>query len=160
MNTDRLSIRALQVSDADFIFELVNTEGWLKFIGNRNVSSTIEAVAYINKILANSNISYWVIELKSDHTPIGIVTFIKRDYLDHPDIGFAFLPAFTGKGYALEATNAVLQQLAAEKKLTRILATTIPENTSSVNLLKKMGLQFQKEIEVNQQILHIYSRRF
>jgi [ribosomal protein S5]-alanine N-acetyltransferase len=38
-----------------------------------------------------------------------------------------------------------------------ILATTVPHNTSSVKLLTKLGLHFEKEIEVDNMILHVYS---
>ncbi len=154
--TDRLTIKPLTVNDYIFILELVNTEGWIQFIGNRNITSDNDATAYIQKILANQNIVYWVVSLKISDEAIGIITFIKRDYLEHPDIGFAFLPAYTKKGYAFEATNAVFNYLIEDQKLTHILATTIPENIRSISLLKKLGLAFEKEMEVEKQKLHIY----
>lgn len=49
--TDRLLLENITLNDNKFIFELVNSNGWLKFIGNRNVNSTIEATAYIQKLL-------------------------------------------------------------------------------------------------------------
>ena len=158
--TERLSMRPLTTTDAEFIFELVNTDGWLRFIGNRNISSATDAVAYIERILGNKNITYWVAELKDDQRSIGIVTYIKRDYLEHHDIGFAFLPAFSKKGYAYEATSAVLDKLVKEQSLRHILATTIPANTNSIRLLNRMGLVFEKEIKVENDILHVYGREF
>ena len=62
--TERLIIQPLTLNDDSFILELVNTEGWIKFIGNRNVTSTPEAGAYIQKILENKYISYWVVKIK------------------------------------------------------------------------------------------------
>src|ERR1043165_6126041 len=98
--TDRLLLQPLSISDDDFILELLNTEGWLRFIGNRNVTSKTEARAYIQKILDNQNISYWVVKRKEQQDATGIITYIQRNYLEHPDIGFAFLPRFCKKGYA------------------------------------------------------------
>lgn len=154
--TDRLSINPLTVNDDNFILKLVNSEGWLKFIGNRNVNTRQEARAYILKILKNKNVKYWIVSVKETQTPAGIVTFIKRDYLNYPDIGFAFLPEFSGNGYAHEATSVVLKNLIQEQSVTHILATTIPENTSSIKLLKKFGLRFEKEIQVENEKLHVY----
>src|SRR3954452_9476485 len=145
--TERLIIQPLTLNDDSFILELVNTEGWIKFIGNRNVTSTSEAGAYIQKILENKNISYWVVKLKDSQESIGIITYIKRDYLPHHDIGFAFLPNASKQGYAFEATTAVLQKLISERNLSYILATTVPENINSIKLLKRMGLVFEKEME-------------
>ena len=154
--TERLIIQPLTLNDDSFILELVNTEGWIKFIGNRNVTSTSESGAYIQKILENKNISYWVVKLKDSQDSIGIITYIKRDYLPHHDIGFAFLPNFSKQGYAFEATTAVLQKLVSERNLSYILATTVPENINSIKLLKKMGLVFEKEMEVENEKLHVY----
>ncbi len=154
--TARLLIKPLTITDYNFIFELVNTEGWIKFIGNRNIKSQVEAAAYIQNILGNKNVSYWVVKLKDKQDKIGIVTYIKRAYLEHPDIGFAFLPNFCKKGYAYEATNAVLNQIIREGNLSHIFATTVPENISSIKLLKRIGLVFEREIEVEKERLHVY----
>lgn len=156
LTTARLLIEPLAITDENFILELVNTEGWIKFIGNRNIASQIEACEYIRKILDNKKISYWVVKLNDNGDKVGIITFIKRDYLEHHDIGFAFLPYFCKKGYAYEATKAVLEQLIRERNLSHIFATTVPENTSSVRLLKKIGLVFKKEIIVEKVKLHVY----
>jgi ribosomal-protein-alanine N-acetyltransferase len=157
LNTERLLIEPLALTDNDFIFELLNTEGWLKFIGNRHITSPAEASTYIQKIIYNPNATYWVAKLKVHQTPIGIITFIKRDYLEHHDIGFAFLPGFANKGYAHEAASAVLNSLIHSYKLSHIFATTFPENTTSIKLLKKLGLAFDKEIEIDKEKLHVYA---
>lgn len=154
--TQKLSIEPLVIEDNMFIFELVNTNGWLKFIGNRNITSYEDAIAYIKRILANENICYWVVKLKNQNEPIGIITFIKREYLKHHDIGFGFLPTASKKGYAYEATMAVLEKLITEESLQHILATTVPENISSIKLLNKIGLIFDREIEIDNEKLNVY----
>lgn len=154
LTTERLLIAPLSMDDHAFVRELVNTEGWLRFIGNRNISDEEKAKAYIQMILDNPKISYWVVRQKEDGHPTGIVTFIQRDYLPHPDIGFAFLPAYAGKGYAYEASSKVLQYL--QNSHSTILATTLPDNTSSIKLLHKLGLRFQRQVEANGEMLQLY----
>jgi [ribosomal protein S5]-alanine N-acetyltransferase len=156
LTTERLELAPLFLSDDSFILELVNTQGWLEFIGNRNIHSLEDAQAYIHKIENNVNATYWKVCLKEAQTPIGIITFIKREYLQQHDIGFAFLPRFGNKGYAFEAANAVLNQLRLSD-FTRILAMTMPQNTSSIRLLERLGLQFVREIDIEKEILHLYS---
>lgn len=158
MNTTRLLLKPLRIDDASFIRELVNTEGWLQYIGDRHVHSDADAMGYIQKILGNKAVKYWVVKLKDDHTPVGVITFIQRDYLVHPDIGFAFLPAHAKKGYAYEASKAVMDKMLREGKCKRILATTIPGNKSSIQLLQKLGLQFEKEIKPENELLHVYGQ--
>ncbi|MBS1587571.1 MAG: GNAT family N-acetyltransferase [Bacteroidetes bacterium] len=153
-HTSRLSLKKLSTSDAAFIQELVNTPGWLQFIGNRNVNSAEDAIAYIQKILDNENVTYWIARLKGSLIPIGVVTLIQRDYLAHPDIGFAFLPAYSGTGYAREATEIVIQALQAENA--SLLAITIPENSRSVKLLQTIGFNFEKELQQDGETLLVY----
>lgn len=155
--TERLSLERLSDNDADFILELVNTAGWLKFIGDRNVRTKEDGLAYIQKINANANIIYWVVRLHDTLAQIGIVTLIKRDYLDHHDIGFAFLPHYAKQGFAYEATNTVLQDLFFDKKHKTILASTITNNDSSIHLLKKLGFIFTKELKIGNDELYLFS---
>jgi ribosomal-protein-alanine N-acetyltransferase len=157
LSTERLSLGPLQPIHADFIKTLVNTEGWLTFIGQRNVHSYDDAIAYIEKINNAPGIQYWVVSLKKEETPIGIITFIKRDYLPHHDIGFAFLPGYNGNGYAYEASKAILTVLRSMPGNETILATTLPSNITSIKLLNKLGLTFSKEINVENSTLHLYT---
>ncbi len=157
LNTARLNLDVVTTADSDFIRELVNTKGWLKFIGDRNVHSKEDSIAYIKKILGMPAVTYWVVKTKESDIPVGIISFIKRLYLEHYDIGFAFLPEHHGKGYAYEATSAVLVMLAEDPLYSIIMATTIPTNTRSIQLLKSLGFRFSKAIENENDILHVYA---
>ena len=110
IETERLIIRPIRIGDAEFIKALVNSDGWLKFIGDRNVSNKDDALRYIQKILDNENYYYSVFELKESGEAIGIVTFLKRDDEKFPDIGFAILPEYEKMGYAFEASYAYLEK--------------------------------------------------
>jgi ribosomal-protein-alanine N-acetyltransferase len=154
--TARLNLSSLTTEKNEFILELVNTEGWLRFIGDRNIRTIDDATAYIDKINQNAIFKYWVVELKEDKTPIGIITLIKRDYLEFHDIGFAFLPAYSKKGYAFEAASSILNYLVNDGIADHLLATTIPDNVNSIWLLTKLGFQPDREIEVDGEKLAVY----
>lgn len=156
ISTDRLFIAEMTLDDAEFVLKLLNTEGWKKFIGDRNVNNKQEAEVYIRKIVDNPNFSYSAVRLKDGNVPIGMVSMIKRDYLDHHDIGFAFLPDYNGKGYAFEAASAVLNHPSTLAAHTKILATTLKHNSSSIQLLERLGLVLDKEIKVEGKELFLY----
>ena len=157
ISTNRLSLHALSLQDHELIQELVNTKGWLQFIGDKNVHSQEDAINYIKRINGMQNLYYWVVCLKDNLAPIGIITFMKRTYLDHFDIGFAFLPQYNGKGYAYEAAKEVLSIVSEMPEHSIVLATTLPDNISSIRLLTKLGLCFVREIEVGSEKLYVYS---
>lgn len=156
INTKRLFIAPLSEKDTTFVFELLNTEGWIKNIGDRNIHSEKDAREYIQKVNSNPHITYWTVKLKKEGLPIGLVTIIKRDYLPSKDVGFAFLPQFFHKGYAFEATKAVLQALVNNNGLEIILAISLPDNNSSIKLIEKLGLKFEKTINHENSILGVY----
>jgi RimJ/RimL family protein N-acetyltransferase len=155
--TNRLVLSDLSPKDDGFILALVNTAGWIEFIGDRKVRTPEDASNYIQRILSNPDVHYRVVRSKEQNLPIGIVTLIKRDFLAHHDIGFAFLPEYSGKGFAYEATMALLEDLANDPKHSRILATTVKENVNSIKLLKKLGFRFEKEIENEKDQLCLYA---
>jgi RimJ/RimL family protein N-acetyltransferase len=157
LETNRLVLDPLTPEEAPFILELVNTPEWIQFIGDRNVNNIEEAQNYIQKILDNTNVNYWIVKLKNEVVPVGVITFIKRDYLEHSDIGFAFLPHFSKNGYAIEATKAALDEIIKSSKHSHILATTVKENRNSIQLLEKLGLEFDKEIAVDKDELLLYT---
>jgi [ribosomal protein S5]-alanine N-acetyltransferase len=158
LTTSRLALKQLELTDNPFIFELVNTPNWIKFIGDRNVHSHEDASNYIQKILDNPDVKYKIVCLRDSTQPIGAITFIKRHYLDHHDIGFAFLPEYAKKGYAFEATKAVLEDIISDKTHTHILATTLKDNVNSIALLEKLGLTYEQDILVGNDELMIFSR--
>ena len=45
--TERLIIRPTTESDSEFIFKLLNTPKWLKYIGDRNIKTVENAKEYI-----------------------------------------------------------------------------------------------------------------
>jgi [ribosomal protein S5]-alanine N-acetyltransferase len=159
ITTERLTLNVLAVDDFEFIEAIVNTKGWIEFIGDRNVHSKEDAIAYIQKVKATQNLTYWVASITAINKPIGIISFIKRTYLDHFDIGFAFLPEFNGQGYAYEAAKEVLAIAETYPEYHPVLATTIPHNINSIKLLTKLGLHFDKEIEVDNIKLCVYSNK-
>jgi len=155
--TDRLTLEIIKADDYDFILSIVNSKGWIENIGDRNIHSKDEAIEYINKILRTENFNYWVVRTKKVNTPIGIISLIKRSYLDHFDIGFAFLPQFTNYGYAYEAAKAVLKMVSRLPAFQIVLATTLFSNKSSIKLLTKLGFRYEKENETENQKMHIYT---
>ncbi|MEM6361745.1 MAG: GNAT family N-acetyltransferase [Bacteroidota bacterium] len=75
-------------------------------------------------------------------------------------MGFAFLPDYIIKGYALEASKTVLDFVIAAYSLSEIFAVTVPENVPFMRLLKRLGLVYKEEIEVGNQRLSLYNLRF
>jgi len=147
LTTERLVLREYNLDDTQFIIQLLNSEGWLAFIGDKNVHTEADAKAYLlngpMKSYAENGYGLSLVATKDDLTPIGMCGLIKRDNLDFPDIGFAFLPEYVGKGYAFEIASATITHARETLKLPVVYGITMPENTSSKKLLEKIGLSVE-----------------
>jgi RimJ/RimL family protein N-acetyltransferase len=151
IQTQRLQLRELTFSDAQFILELLNEDGFLRFIGDKGVRTLEDACEYISKGPMDSyerNGFGLYATCLHDGTPIGICGLVKRDGLDEPDVGFAFLARHCSKGYAVESAAAVLAHGREVLKLQRIVAITSPQNSRSIAVLEKIGLKFEQMIRL------------
>jgi RimJ/RimL family protein N-acetyltransferase len=150
LETERLNLIELTIDDALFFYNLVNDPDWIRFIGDRKVTTIQDAENYLTERIIPSytkwGFGFYKVSLQSNNQPIGISGLIDRDGLDHVDIGFAFLPEGRGKGYAFESTKAVLNYAQKELKLDPILGIVNPKNKRSHLLLEKLGMQFKKMI--------------
>ena len=150
LSTQRLELRHLDACDAPFMLELLNDQSFIANIGDRGVRTVADAARYIQDRMAPSYARYgyglYLVELRATGAAIGICGLVRRDYLDDPDIGFAFLPPFLGQGYALESATAVSAHAFETLGLPRLLAITSPHNARSMQLLEKIGLRFERMI--------------
>jgi [ribosomal protein S5]-alanine N-acetyltransferase len=163
LDTKRLILREAEISDSKFFFDLLNTEKWLKYIGDRGIKTLDDAEKYINDKLIKSyrtnGFGLYVYELKKSNIPIGICGFIKRDYLDSVDIGFALLPEYERKGYTFEISHSIMKHGRETLGLNKVVAITTKDNLASQELLKKLGFNFKSYInepETNEK-LSLYS---
>ncbi|MGE0333023.1 MAG: GNAT family N-acetyltransferase [Ramlibacter sp.] len=154
--TARLSLDRLTLDDADFIVKLVNDPQWLTFIGDKAVRTRADAQTYLSTgpldMYARLGYGLYRVSLRADYPhpdePIGLCGLVRRDGLDGPDLGFAFLPAGRGRGYALEAAQAVVEHAFRTLALPRILAITLAHNERSCRLLDRLGMVVQGAVRV------------
>lgn len=152
LETERLYLRKfIPEKDAAYFMALVNSPGWLKYIGDRTIHDEEAAIKYINdrvmKAYTDHGYGGYTIIEKSSSKPIGNAGLYKRPVLDHFDVGYALLPEFHGKGYAHEASAAVLQ-FAKKSGLKKVHAITVAYNLRSIHLLEKLGLKFEKQFRM------------
>jgi RimJ/RimL family protein N-acetyltransferase len=162
LKTERLILRELVLNDAPFIIELLNTDGWLRFIGDKAVRTIDHAEKYLTngplKSYAQNGFGLYLVERKEDQKPIGMCGLLKRENLNMPDIGFAFLPQYSGMGYAYESASATVKYAKVVLNIAELCAITISNNTRSIQLLERVGFIYSKKIQVEKEELSLYMR--
>lgn len=158
--TERLNVFPVVIADAPFILKLLNTKGWLKYIGDRGVRTLDDAQNIIrDRYIQHYNehgFGIYTVFLKAENIPIGVVTLIRKPYLEAEDIGYALIDEYQGKGYAKEATQALLAFAQTKLGLNKLVAVTNVDNNRSMKLLEKIGFQFEKIIINEGQELNVF----
>lgn len=151
LETERLTLREITTEDAEFIYNLLNDPDFLRYIGDRKIKNLDDAKEYISKKMIPNyetfGFGFYLTELRENGTPTGVCGLVKRPFLEHVDVGFAFLPEYRGNGYAFESASAILKYAKNNLGINYIVAITDPDNFRSIKLLEKLGLKFSKMIQ-------------
>jgi RimJ/RimL family protein N-acetyltransferase len=153
LETERLILRELTTNDAEFIFELLNEPSFIQNIGDRHIRTLDDARAYIVNgpvaSYAKNGFGLYLIVLRETGESIGMCGLIKRDGLEDVDIGYALLPRFWSKGYAVDAGRATKTYAKDVIGLKRIVAIVDPANEASIRVLEKIGLRYEKMVRLS-----------
>lgn len=144
--TPRLLLRHFALTDAEFILHLLNEPSFIRYIADKGVRTLDDARTYLETGPLASYAAYGfglnLIALKDSGVPIGMCGILKREHLPEPDLGYALLPEYWSRGYALEAALAIISHARQVIRLPRLLAVTDADNGSSIRLLEKSGFRF------------------
>lgn len=99
---------------------------------------------------AKNGFGLLAVVLNDTGQPIGMCGLIKRDTLENVDVGYAFLPDFWGRGYAVEAAQAVMTHAKERLGLKRVVAIVDPANAGSIRVLEKIGMAFEKMVKLSE----------
>ncbi len=136
--------------DAAFVLALLNTPGFLANIGDRHVRSAQDAQRYIREGPARSfacnGAGLMKVSLRDTGEAVGMCGLVFRSpAIPHPDVGFAVLPEFMGRGIATEAAEAAIAHFAPLLRLEAVMGVVVPTNAPSIRVLEKLGLGLLEE---------------
>ena len=136
------------------MLELLNDPAFIQNIGDRKIRSLDGAKVYIRNgpvaSYAKNGFGLYLVQLKETGESIGMCGLIRRDQLKDVDIGYAFLPRFWSKGYAIESALAVKEYARDVIGLKRIVAIVDPRNAGSIHVLEKLGMSFEKMVRLSE----------
>ena len=147
LETPRLILRAARVSDARDMFEYAKDPEvtryllWKPHPDESYTRSYLEYLAGRYRIGAHYE---WVVADKETKRMIGTCGFASIDCANNcAELGYVLNPAYRGRGLILEAAQRVLQFGFCVLGLNRIEARYMVENTASLRVMEKLGMQFE-----------------
>jgi ribosomal-protein-alanine N-acetyltransferase len=143
--TERLSVRRFGTEDAAFVLAMLTDPGFIANIGDRGVRTIEDAERYVAERIhgAYAEHGYGMsrVALKETDEPVGMVGLVRREGLDGPDLGFAYLAAQTGKGYGREAGRGMVDWAHGTLGIGPLVAITAAHNDPSARLLIALGFR-------------------
>jgi len=146
--TERLIIRNWSEEDIPPYAKIIGDPEVMKFIGDgspRPYEEAIRAVKKYNGQIEDQGWARFAVELKENNTIIGFCGY--DHYNGELDFGWRLGKQYWGKGYATEAAQKVLRLGVEQFQFPRIVSVSFKENVGSLNLMRKLGLTFEKEFE-------------
>ena len=138
--------------DAGLLLAIWNDPAFIKHVGDRGVRTLDEARLAFQEGPAMLYRVYgygpFRVSLRDTDEAIGICGLFRRESLPDPDIGFAFLPAYVGRGFGSEAAAAVVSHARHTLGVRRLTAIVSPGNVPSIALIEKLGLRFERMIRL------------
>lgn len=147
LESERLILRALKVSDAKDIFEIRTNDDVMTYMDSPAHKSILDSEEFIKHGLdtyAKQQGLFWAIIDKSSNQVIGDFSFWRIDHKNHRgEIGYSLKPKFWGKGLMSETMDVLLDFGFNQLNLHSFEANINPKNQASRQLLVKAG--FVKE---------------
>ena len=141
LNTNRLLLRQLQISDGAEIFALRSNPENAVYLDRPLAKDLEEALDFINQInthISNNALIFWAIAPSKEKRVLGTICLWRIDPKNaSAEIGYELHPDFQGQGYVQEAIPAVIQYGFKVMELEWINATVSPQNIKSIKLLEK-----------------------
>jgi RimJ/RimL family protein N-acetyltransferase len=160
-NSQRLSYRLMNESDADLLFQLDQDPQVMRFInGGKPTTQQQVTDCYIPRLLSYLNPSQgwgqWNVSVKESGQYIGWILIRPMNFFSelveysNLEIGWRFFQSAWGKGYASEAAESFVKafrQASLEGKINpieKLSAIAMPDNAASIAIMKKIGMSYHK----------------
>lgn len=148
IETERLYLRHIQLTDEEGIFELDSNPAVHTYLGNRPITTreqVREAIEYIRRQYLENGIGRWAVIDKKTSEFMGWagLKFIGEEIngvSGFYDVGYRLIERYWGRGFATEATKAALKYAFETMKLREVYGMCDVRNKASRHVLEKAGL--------------------
>ncbi len=124
----------------------------MRYIGG--VRTPEQTTAYFDRNLRHwdqHGYGVWVLrELgRSEMAGIGVLRHLLVEGENEVETGYGFYPELWGKGYAMEVAAACLDHGFRSVGLDSIVAVTHPDNRASQHVLRKSGMSYERDFDLD-----------
>jgi len=146
--TSRLRLRPMNPGDAQRLVEIYSDPETSRYWNgpDKSLRESEGRVARMRAHWESHGYGDWALIDKESGAMIGFCGLHRISGMDETNLGFLIDRAFWGRGLATEAGRASLRFGFERAKLDLIVGTTAPDNAGAIEVLKKCGMSYWKEI--------------
>lgn len=144
LETERLLMRPFLMEDAPYLFELNSDPEVMQYTGDVYFNSLEETRELISSYdqFEKYKLGRFSTIRKSDDAYLGWCE-LKLGEDNLIDLGYRFMKKYWGFGYATESSRASLKYGFVDLEIEEIVARAMPENSASINVMKKLGMSYR-----------------
>lgn len=149
LETQRLKVRESTVGDVKEFYRIYREPSityYMEDLFQDHDEENAYMEAYIRQIYGFYGFGMWTVLLKNTGQVIGRAGLSIREGYELPELGFVIDVSHQGRGYALEACRAILTYAKEELCFEQVQALVRQENEASINLLKKLEFQYERNV--------------
>ena len=153
LETERLLVRELALEDMDALFELYSYEGMTDYMEGLYPYEEEYAYqkAYIENMYRFFGYGMWLVFEKESGKLVGRAGVEHREALEGElELGYAIGTPWQGRGYGTEVCEGILNYVREELGFEEICSLVQPENTASMQLLRKLGFHEVEELVLDE----------
>ena len=147
LETERLIMRPFQMGDELAVLEFSSNPATQEHTGDILRTTLEEAIGLIKNVWLRDYEKYgygrFAVIYKPDNKLIGFCGFKYLPELKEIDLGYRFLPEYWGMGIATESSVKMLEYGFSVLKLSHVVGTVFPQNSTSSNVLRKLGFTYK-----------------
>jgi [ribosomal protein S5]-alanine N-acetyltransferase len=164
--TPRLFLRKFTLADVEDFYRLGSDPEIIRYTGDpgggfKSIEEA-EAVLRSHPLADYKKHGYgrWASVDRGSGRVIGFAGLKYLEEHDEIDLGYRFIPEYWGQGLATEAARASLAYGFDELHLEQMIGLVFPENTASIRVLEKIGMERQGLSEYfGHEVLKFLARR-
>jgi RimJ/RimL family protein N-acetyltransferase len=148
LETERLLLDRTLPEDADEMVAMHQDDRFVEAFGHRSSPEHVRRLMSINTAdWERLGFGLWTIRDRETGVVIGRggLRRVAIDGVDEVELGYAFRPAWWGRGLATEMSRTALAVGFGQLRLPSIVAFTIPTNVRSRHVMEKLGLAFDRD---------------
>ncbi|SRR5579885_64832 len=147
LETERLRLRPVADEDLEHFAALYADPDVMRFIGNRGALPREQARERLDFMIDHwrrHGFGMWSLFRKADGAFVGRCGLRYMDTTMDIELGYTLGKPYWGQGFATEASRAVVRYAFEVMKVGRLVAIADPANAASINVMKKLGMTFER----------------